>query len=419
MKKTQKLLLKTLKWTSGGLLVCYFFIILAFGLRDSDGNISIRYLKLPGWEALNRSIHTELDGIDGPYLFGQSLYQVDEYDRVMKKHICPGDSLLVTVNNEEKDAFYARLKSEYEVEESVYPQPSKLIVISDIEGNFNAFYSFLVCNKVIDANYNWTFGDGHLVLLGDFVDRGEDVAQVLWLAYSLEEKAEEHCGKVHFILGNHEILNIEGHPKFVDEKYIKVAQEISGEENWEKALRFLFSETSELGKWLRTKNAVEMIGGYLFAHAGLSPDIVGLCLSLTEINDIIRENIGKDLYHHPGDDETANFMLGQTSPLWYRGLTAKYKYYNKASESELDEILDYFQAEKVIVGHVVVREITADYAGKLINIDLKHGKDKCSGNTKGLLIQGREVFKIDDLGNQEALFALHSYLHLREQDRSH
>ncbi|MCB0584030.1 MAG: metallophosphoesterase [Phaeodactylibacter sp.] len=404
-----------MKRAVSGLFIIYCFIIIAFGFRDSDGNIGIHYLRLPGWEALHKKFHTELHGLDGPYLLGQSLYQVDENNEVIKTGLFQRDSIKVVVNNEAKDSFFVRLKSHHEVEESSYPQPSKLIAISDIEGNFNALHSFLLCNEVIDSNYNWTFGDGHLVLLGDLMDRGKDVVQVLWLAYSLEEKAEAHCGKVHFILGNHEILDIQGHHRFVDEKYIKLAQVVSGEEDWEKALRFLYSEKSELGQWLRTKNAVEMIGEHLFAHAGLSPETIHLCLSLTEINDIVREHIGQDLYHHPGDDKLANFMLGEESPLWYRGLTEKYKYYLKASEEELDEILDYFQAEKVVVGHVVVDDISTDYHGKLIRIDLKHGTDKCSGETKGLLIKDGTEYKVDDMGNQEILLddaPVFSELHL-------
>lgn len=403
MGKIKKALLATLKWALAGIFILYLFAILVFGFRDSDGNIGIQYFRLPGLEALHKRIHTELNGIDGPYLLGQKLYQVNEANEVLQMPFRPGDSLKVVVNNSDRDSFYVRLKSHHEVDEAVYEEPSKLLAISDIEGNFNAFQSFLLCNEVIDTNYNWIFGDGHLVLLGDFMDRGEDVVQVLWLAYSLEEKAEEHCGKVHFILGNHEIMNIEGMHKYVHEKYIKVAQEISGEEDWEKALQFLFSEQSELGKWLRTKNSVEKIGDYLFVHAGLSPKMLDLCLSITEINDVIRENIGLGLYQNPGDDEVANFVLGKTSPLWYRGLTEKYKYYLKATEDEVDDILDYFQVEKIVVGHVVVNDVQTDYNGKLINIDLKHGKNKCSEETKGLLVKDNIEFKVDGLGNEDVL----------------
>ncbi|WAC03282.1 hypothetical protein N7U66_06875 [Lacinutrix neustonica] len=63
-----------------------------------------------------------------------------------------------------------------------------MVVISDIEGNYEAFASFLFANKIMDENHNWIFGTGHLVLVGDFVDRGKNVTQVLGLFTSLSIK---------------------------------------------------------------------------------------------------------------------------------------------------------------------------------------------------------------------------------------
>src|SRR5690606_14672285 len=150
-----------------------------------------------------------------------------------------------------------------------YEMPQRIAVLSDIEGNFNGLSSFLINNHIIDANYNWTFGDGHLVLTGDFVDRGNHVTQVLWLIYKLEMQAEKQGGKVHLILGNHEIMNFQGNWRYNKRKYIKLAQTISKEKDWDKATRFMYSHHTELGNWLRSKNVIEKIGRYIFVHAGL------------------------------------------------------------------------------------------------------------------------------------------------------
>ena len=83
--------------------------------------------------------------------------------------------------------FSFKLMREHKVSPAIYPSPEKLLAISDIEGNFNALQSFLKNNGIVDSNYNWTYGNGHLVLVGDFVDRGNNVTQVLWLIYKLEE----------------------------------------------------------------------------------------------------------------------------------------------------------------------------------------------------------------------------------------
>ncbi len=47
---------------------------------------------------------------------------------------------------------------------------------------------------------------------GDMFDRGDQVTECLWLVYALEETAKAAGGYVHFILGNHELMNLQGRP---------------------------------------------------------------------------------------------------------------------------------------------------------------------------------------------------------------
>jgi len=120
--------------------------------------------------------------------------------------------------------FEVQLKDQLQVEKSEYTDVDKIFAISDIEGDFHAFTQLLEIGKVIDEKFNWTFGDGHLVLVGDFLDRGPQVTEVLWLIYSLEEKAKAAGGYVHFILGNHEIMNLSGDLRYVSKKYLDNAR---------------------------------------------------------------------------------------------------------------------------------------------------------------------------------------------------
>ncbi len=73
-----------------------------------------------------------------------------------------------------------------------------------MEGNYGAFKSLLQANGVIDAQMKWQYGDNHIVLVGDMVDRGDELLQVLWLIYKLEQEVKEAGGRVHFIIGYHE-----------------------------------------------------------------------------------------------------------------------------------------------------------------------------------------------------------------------
>jgi len=307
------------------------------------------------------------------------------------------------VNNEEQDSFKITLNYQNIIQASEYNLPEKLIAISDIEGNFNGFSSFLQINNIIDSNLNWKFGDGHLVLVGDFVDRGENVIPTLWLIYRLEREAEKEGGKVHFIIGNHEVMNMEGNFHYAKDKYKKLAVEIGNKEENRSNYKILFSNNSHLGKWLRSKNAIEKIGDYIFVHAGLSPKILPLNLEINEINQLVRNNIDRNLNRNQNDDEKVNFIMGAEGPFWYRGLRTNKKNYDKINEAQFIEILKRYNAQKIIIGHSIVDDISYDLGKRIIRIDVKHGKTKSSGKTKGLLIEEGQEFKIDDLGNKSKL----------------
>nr|WP_233150319.1 metallophosphoesterase [Pontibacter sp. BT310] len=291
-----------------------------------------------------------------------------------------------------------------------------MIAISDIEGNFDAFYSFLVKNGVMDEKYNWAFGKGHLVLNGDFVDRGGDVTQVLWLIYMLEEKAEKAGGKVHYIIGNHEIMNLYGDNSDTDTKYVAVAKQISGKKNWDEAGRYLFSAESELGKWLRSKNVVEKIGDYVFVHAGIKSKLIEENLTIPEINSIARKYYGLRTKGLALNQKEQLVLNSYDSPYWDRSyamnvlIAGVFAFndplnasFHTTTQEEAEQILQFYDAAKMVVGHNVVSDITTDYKGHLIKIDVKHGHEKYSGKTKGLLIENGIEYKVDDLGKKTKL----------------
>ena len=170
---------------------------------------------------------------DGPYVMykGNKIYvsyildnhgarvpKIDSFDYNQK----PGITLTVATDIAGK-TFPVQLKSTLENEKTEYGKPEKMFVVSDIEGNFAAFRKLLQGNKIVDDNLAWTFGKGHLVLTGDFFDRGSQVTEVLWLIYSLEEQAKTAGGHVHFVLGNHEIMNMNNDLRYVNPKYMQNA----------------------------------------------------------------------------------------------------------------------------------------------------------------------------------------------------
>ncbi|QNR23732.1 metallophosphoesterase [Croceimicrobium hydrocarbonivorans] len=382
------------------------FLILVILVRYTDGTISSGQKVLLGYdEKAERFQFFEdrvyyLNGVDGPYILGDSLIRVNTENELLIEPINP-DSIWVESSSGLQ--FQLPLHDKIEIPAEQYTLNTKLLAISDIEGNFEALQGLLQAHSVIDQNLNWSFGDGHLVLVGDFVDRGIDVAAVLWLIYKLEAEALKQGGQVHFILGNHEILNLQGNFHYAKGKYKKLASLIGDEDDAQANNRLIYSPHSHLGQWLRSKNCIEKIGNQIFVHAGLSPEILKYDLSLSEINNRVRQNLDLDLYKKPNSDSIASFLMGIQSPFWYRGLVHDYKYYPKISSNQLSSILSYYHVDCIIIGHSIVPEVSTDFEGKVIRLDVKHGKTLNSSQSQGLLIEGNRTFKIDASGAKESL----------------
>jgi hypothetical protein len=286
------------------------------------------------------------------------------------------------------ETFDVKLKTKLQVERSEWGKPRKQLVISDIEGNFAAFRKLLVSNKVIDNNFNWTFGEGHLLLIGDFVDRGSQVTEVLWLIYSLEDKARAAGGYVHYVLGNHEIMNLSGDLRYLHPKYVEASSLM------DKHFVELYGESSELGRWLRTKNVAEKIGDILYVHGGISPLVYRVPFDVPLINKLARPFYADSTFNYP--DMETEILYSDYGPFWYRGM---YKAGDPTLiEKEVDSSLMRFNSNHIVTGHTVVSDtISMWFKGKVFNTDTHHAK----GHSQGLLIEGGDKFyRVDAEGNR-------------------
>lgn len=286
-------------------------------------------------------------------------------------------------------SFTVNLMDSITIPKPVYPNVEKLVAISDIEGNIYAFHKLLKACNIIDENSNWIFGKGHLVLVGDFVDRGLNVTQCLWLIYKMEKQAQAKGGCVHFILGNHELNNLNGRNYHVRTKYTKLASKLRLDYS-----KDFYGINSELGRWLRTKNTIEKIGNLLFVHGGINQDLTDLEIPIEKINQIVRKNIGNLNY----TDSISQHVHGNASPLTDRGLG-----HGKNSETHriIENAKQCFNVSTIVIGHSTTSNIRQQFNGGLINIDV-HFPHKDSDENRGaaLLIEADMRFTVDDFGNK-------------------
>jgi hypothetical protein len=326
-----------------------------------------------------RSVSIQFDEENNPF------FTIDDLDNINSQiHVRTGSG----------SSFEVTLVKDHKIGSWDHVSSDSIVVISDIDGNFDAFVSFLQGNHVIDKNFNWTFGDNRLVLLGDFFDRGREVFECLWLIYKLEQEAIKKGGYVHFILGNHEMMNLRGSLdkkslKYVDKKYFNNAEFIDiPYPAW-------VNSHSEIGRWLRTKNCIEKIGSVLFTHGGISIPLYESGLSLEEINTFNRELL--DL-HVLKFNEQHRLISYKDGPMWYRGMAQE-----ELTDQQVDLILENYHVDRIVIGHTIMRKdnISTFYNKKVIAVDLNHRASFKKGVVRGLLITNGELFEIDNHNNRE------------------
>ncbi len=186
----------------------------------------------------------------------------------------------------------------------------KVVSISDVHGAYGGMERTLKSAGILDDSLDWAAGKTHLVITGDILDRGPDSRKVMDLLMALEPQAEIAGGKVHLLLGNHEVMNLVGDLRYVaDEEYAAFAADESPEERerWfriyydqqetvadEDALRAEFNQgrppgffghrrafrsDGKYGKWLLTKPLMVVIDGTAYVHGGLSPLVADIGLA--------------------------------------------------------------------------------------------------------------------------------------------
>ncbi len=259
----------------------------------------------------------------------------------------------------------------------VYEGVDSLVAFSDIHGQYDLYLRLLQANGIIDKELNWSYGSGHMVIVGDVFDRGPKVTEVLWHIFGLEKQAQQAGGKVHFVLGNHEFMALNNDLRYIHEKY----------KNTEKLTNIsydqLYSANTVMGEWLRSKPVAIKINDMIFAHGGLSPTLVNNNISIEKINrtftsQIIGRNKAEIL-----SDEFLELMYRAKGPIWYRG----YFRDDNFTEQSIDSVLNYYTANHAIVGHCSFDSVTTRFNHKIFGVDtsIKNGEngEVLKWNSKG------------------------------------
>lgn len=347
--------------------------------------------------------------VDGPYLFYRGSDSI-RYLSVTNNHkiidtLLPKKSLseIIVRTNNLRDSFTVKINyKRAERRSSCLPSSDRIFVLSDPHSNFKDFTLLLKKEGVINNKYEWRYNNNELVIIGDVFDRGKDATTIMWLIYKLQNEASIVGGRVTYLLGNHDLMVLSNDLRYTNKKYRTLTDTLKKLEAKStaynpckiKSYADMWGSESLLGDWLRSNNTIQKIGRLLFLHAGISIPMLdslksgafaereNLALQLDTINHII----SKSLTAKRPQTEVAKFLTGTNGPLWYRGMVFKQEKYSPLSDSDVEMIINYFNVDKIIVGHSTCEQITSLYSGHVIAVDNEDQRENKDHLGSGLRI---------------------------------
>lgn len=206
----------------------------------------------------------------------------------------------------------------YRIPRAIHKSVERIVVLGDIHGDWQALYRSLLVARLIDIHHRWVGEQAHLVQIGDMVDRGgrstnhgdeKSEQKIIQFLVNLKNQAQKKGGDVHIMIGNHELMNVMGDFRYVSPMGMN---DFNG-------LREESFKPGGVTSTLLACNAssIVKIGKWVFAHAGIVPEISGK-FSIEQINTTIRDfllgNIKIDKSHEVMDVFwNRDFSLGNPS----------------------------------------------------------------------------------------------------------
>lgn len=304
--------------------------------------------------------------------------------------------------NNDIETYWNTYCKDYKKIPYILPKQRRIVVIGDIHGDLFKAIESLKIAKVINDKLEWIGQDTVIVQVGDQVDRcrplpgqlcgnpnttlndeASDI-KILKLFTDLNKKAEEYGGRVISLLGNHELMNVMGQMDYVSYKGLEQFKDY-GTKSFEDyvdpnekrkfqnttippfndgltARKHAFKPGNEIAKYLAcTRVAAVIIGGNLFAHAGVLPEIAQK-YGVGEIDLMISKWLLDKLNNsNDGITNIDNLLNNKnSSPFWQRFM----------GTIPIDLPLDDYRCQKYVantlklmnVGHIIVGHTPQFYA---------------------------------------------------------
>jgi len=376
----------------------------------------------------------------------------DDLKNILIKYLAGNGKTVVTTDTQDTKTEIINSTNKVNIKKCIYPKTKKLVAIGDIHGDLSVAIKSLKLANVISlntpnnttniSNIKWTGGSTIVVQLGDQIDRvrpsklvndlcqendnqlnqdeGSDL-KIIFLFEKLHEQAIKQGGALFSILGNHELMNVDGDFRYVSPKEFREFGTFFKEQETKSPYPYgyntrkrVFSPGGSLSKKLaQSRYSILQVGSWVFVHGGMTPEVAN-DYTLDQINGIIHkwlmgnkstllmEHVNK-LYHNDNDSY---------SPFWSRTFS-DIDEWNSLSEQNFNNTLNILNLKNkrdakteikgMVVGHspqfMYNKGLNSACKNKLWRVDV--GMSKAFGMDKNtnrkvqiLVIENDSQFKI-------------------------
>lgn len=270
----------------------------------------------------------------------------------------------------------------------ILPKKERIIAIGDLHGDFELTLKALKLAKVIDNNNKWIGGGTYVVQVGDQLDscrpinkRCDDPTNENLSSYSgdtpedikimeflndLNEQAIKDKGAVISLLGNHEIMNVEGKMHHVSYQDIVKFKNYTKDSTNNKNLSFdtpmearihAFKPGNEYAKLLAcSRLPAVIIGSFIFVHAGFINSFMDR-LNITKKDDLYKISVALKKWLLGLIDKNNVIDIINAPPhsmFWHRvigSIPPNMNNNDKRCQEHIDKVLEIFDASSMIIGH--------------------------------------------------------------------
>jgi hypothetical protein len=188
---------------------------------------------------------------------------------------------------------------------------------------------------------------------------------------------------------------------YVYAKYNNLAKALFGASTTaSKTCPLLYSEGTEIGRWLGVCNTVQVVGDNLYVHGGFGEEFNKRNYTIPFVN----EKISSTLYSSSARsaDADANWLHSSSSsaaggcgPLWYRGMgggTATGA--PLLTQPTVEAMLTRYEINRFIVGHCIRTNIDRAFDNKVIRVNVNNYNNPTTGRpteSRAIVVEGNKV----------------------------